>query len=141
VIVTLPLTDPRTEGAKETEIVHLAVAASLPPHGLPPLPAALKSEDAVNDTIFTLAAPLLVTVTVRGALVVPISWFPKARLAGLKVKGDPRPPVPLPERIASCAGNIEPVTATEPLIEPFCDGENVIDNVQLDAPARLAPQG
>jgi hypothetical protein len=68
---TLPLIEPVTEGEKVTDIVHFALVASLPPQGLVPLPVAVKSADPVNETIFTLATLLLVTVTVRADAEVP----------------------------------------------------------------------
>lgn len=70
---TLPLMAPGADGVNLTDMVHLPLAARVPPHGLLPLPTTAKSAEAVNDRTFTLAVPLLVTVTVLLALVTPVS--------------------------------------------------------------------
>jgi len=70
---TLPLIEPDADGVKVTDMVHLALAGRAPLQGLLPLPTAAKSAEAVKATIFTLPTPVLVTVTVRAALVTPVS--------------------------------------------------------------------
>src|SRR5438034_535273 len=78
---------------------------------------AAKSPEAVNELIVKAAAPVFVSVTVIGALVVASSWLPKSRLVG----ANPTPgAVPFPLRrseegraAASCASDRVPVRAPE----------------------------
>ena len=55
----------------------------------------LLSETLLTDSG---AVPLLVSVTLRGALVVPSAWYPKSRRAGLRLTaGAGRTPLPVSE--------------------------------------------
>jgi hypothetical protein len=70
-----------TDGLNATESVQLAPAARLAPQVLL---GVAKSPLGTIEVRLTAAALMLVSVTVFVALVVPIAWFPKARLAGDK---------------------------------------------------------
>src|SRR5437016_7734020 len=84
---------------------------------LAPVLVAAKSLEAANELIVKAAAPVFVSVTVIGALVVASSWLPKSRLVG----ANPTPgavPFPLRENIcglppASSASDSVPVRAPE----------------------------
>src|SRR5437016_9785832 len=65
---------------------------------LAPVLVAAKSLEAANELIVKAAAPVFVSVTVIGVLVVASSWLPKSRLVG----ANPTPgavPFPLRENI------------------------------------------
>ena len=88
--VRLPLTVPTAVGAKVTLTVHDAPAASDEPQVLV---CPYWAEAVMPDSV-AAAAPLLVIVTVRAALVVPTVWLPKATDDGdgLRVGLPPPPP-------------------------------------------------
>src|SRR5438270_3501182 len=59
------------------------------------------SPEAANESIVKAAAPVFVSVTVIGALVVASNWLPKARLVG----ANPTPGAefePVPPRLTFC---------------------------------------
>src|SRR5437899_5808360 len=56
--------------------------AGLVGQALAPVLVAAKSLEAANELIVKAAAPVFVSVTVIGALVVASSWLPKSRLVG-----------------------------------------------------------
>src|SRR5437667_307373 len=75
-----------------------AKVAGLVGQALAPVLVAAKSLEAANELIVKAAAPVFVSVTVIGALVVASSWLPKSRLVG----ANPTPgavPFPLRENI------------------------------------------
>lgn len=78
VMVSVPARDPPAVGVNVTEIVQFAPAATLAPQVL----VSAKSPEAAIDVIFNAAAPLLVSVTVSAALVVPVFCAANVRLAG-----------------------------------------------------------
>src|SRR5947199_385889 len=88
-------------GVKVTLMVQFAPAgkvAGLVGQALAPVLVAAKSLEAANELIVKAAAPVFVSVTVIGALVVASSWLPKSTL----VKASHMPgayPVPLREKI------------------------------------------
>src|SRR5205823_2802128 len=71
------------EGEKVTLMEQLAPAAKvagLVGQALAPVLVAAKSPEAAKEVIVKAAVPVLVKVTVIGALVVARSWLPKSRL-------------------------------------------------------------
>jgi hypothetical protein len=80
VIESVPFTAPFDSGLNVTEIVHLAPTArdavQVVVWANPPL--------GRIEVIETEVVPVFVTVTIFGALVVPLSWVPKVRLVGDK---------------------------------------------------------
>src|SRR5256884_4256007 len=100
------------------------------------LPVAAKSLEAANELIVKAAAPVFVSVTVIGVLVVASSWLPKSRLVG----ANPTPgavPFPLRENIcglppASSASDSVPVRAPEAV------GVKVTLMVQVPPAAKVA---
>jgi hypothetical protein len=69
--VAAPLIALFTLGVKVTLKVHVAPAATLAPQGVAPDPAAVKSPLVAMLDIVSVPPELLVSVTARGALVVP----------------------------------------------------------------------
>src|SRR5437016_3059063 len=115
-----PVRAPEAVGVKVTLMVQFAPAAKvagLVGQALAPVLGAAKSLEAANELIVKAAAPVFVSVTVIGALVVASSWLPKSRLVG----ANPTPgavPFPLRENIcglppASSASDSVPVRAPE----------------------------
>src|SRR2546429_7806467 len=64
------------------------------------LPISAKSLEAANELIVKAAAPVFVSVTVIGALVVASSWLPKSRPVGANPTPGEFEPVPL--RLTFC---------------------------------------
>src|SRR5437868_4633752 len=93
---------PEAVGVKVTLMVQLAPAAKvagLMGQAFAPVLVAAKSPDAANELIVKAAAPVFVSVTVIGALMVASNWLPKSRLVG----ANPTPgPVPFPLRGSIC---------------------------------------
>src|SRR5206468_233151 len=117
---SVPVRAPEAVGVKVTLMVQFAPAAKvagLVGQALAPVLVAAKSPEAANELIVKAAAPVFVSVTVIGALVVASSWLPKSRLVG----ANPTPgavPFPLRENIcglppASSASDSVPVRAPE----------------------------
>src|SRR5436853_284201 len=113
-----------------------AKVAGLVGQALAPVLVAAKSLEAANELIVKAAAPVFVSVTVIGALVVASSWLPKSRLVG----ANPTPgavPFPLRENIcglppASSASDSVPVRAPEAV------GVKVTLMVQVPPAAKVA---
>src|SRR5207237_160714 len=85
-------------GVKVTLIVQLAPAAKvagLVGQALAPVLVAVKSPEAAKELIVKAAVPVLVSVTVTGALMVASGWLPKPRLVGANPTAGA---VPLPRR-------------------------------------------
>jgi hypothetical protein len=140
-IATLPLVDAVSLGVNVTDIVHFPDAASGPPQGVAPLPAAENVALPVTPLIVTVLALLFVTVMVLAALAMPMPVFAKLSVAGLKVNGAVGPPVPVPES-ATISGLRGPLvgSARLPLIEPLEVGAKVTVIVQLPPAPSDAPQ-
>src|SRR5205807_1153928 len=84
---SVPVRAPEAVGVKVTLIVQFppaAKVAGLAGQALAPVLVAAKSPEAANELIVKAAAPVFVSVTVIGALVVASSWLPKSRLVGTK---------------------------------------------------------
>lgn len=97
-MATLPLVDPVYVGVNVTASVHFADAASAPPQGVAPLPAAENAALPLIEVIVTELPLLLVTVMVFAALVTPMPVDANFSVVGLKVSGTAGPPVAVPER-------------------------------------------
>src|SRR5207248_11801320 len=82
--------------------------------------------------------PVLVTVSVCAALVVPATWFPNASGLGETV-AVLETPVPLSETGEPATGTL-PVMVTEPAAGPAVVGVNTTLMVQVLAAASVAPQ-
>src|SRR5205807_476672 len=93
---------PEAVGVKVTLMVQVAPAAKvagLVGQALAPVLVAAKSPEGANELIVKAAAPVFVSVTVIGALVVASSWLPKSRLVG----ANPTPgAVPFPLSVMIC---------------------------------------
>src|SRR5207302_1103561 len=107
----------RVEVTLMVQVPPAAKVAGRVGQALAPVLVAAKSLEAANELIVKAAAPVFVSVTVIGALVVASSWLPKSRLVG----ANPTPgavPFPLRENIcglppASSASDSVPVRAPE----------------------------
>ena len=95
-IVTAALTVAARVGLKVTKKLQADPAPSRPPHGIVPLPLALKAPLAEKLEIFIDELLVLLTVTILAALVFPMTTPLNVRLAGEKIKGDAMPPEPVP---------------------------------------------
>jgi hypothetical protein len=128
-------------GENVTANVHFAEAASGPPHGVAPLPAAENVTLPASEVMVTVLALLLVTVTVFAGLVAPTPILANAKVVGLNVRGTVGPPVPVPERPTTCGLNAPFVAiARPPLIAPLDVGANVTVIVHLAPAASEEPQ-
>jgi hypothetical protein len=90
-MVSVPLRDPLAAGEKVTLIVQLAPAARL----VPQLFVCAKSPLTAIELIDADAFPVLCTVTVCAALVVPTLWLGNVRLDGVTDKVAEEPLLPL----------------------------------------------
>src|SRR5436309_1802796 len=98
-----PVRAPEAVGVKVTLMVQFAPAAKvagLVGQALAPVLVAAKSPEAANELIVKAAAPVFVSVTVIGALVVASSWLPKSRPVGANPTPGEFEPVPL--RLTFC---------------------------------------
>src|SRR5437016_5277975 len=136
---SVPVRAPEAVGVKVTLMVQVPLAANVagPTENYPlSLHDALPILEAANELIVKAAAPVFVSVTVIGALVVASSWLPKSRPVG----ANPTPgavPFPLRENIcglppASSASDSVPVRAPEAV------GVKVTLMVQVPPAAKVA---
>src|SRR5215469_1082889 len=95
VIDRMPLSWPIALGLKETSIVQLAPTASVAGHWL----VLMKLPCTVTLEMVTAAFPVLVTVTVCEALIMPMGTTPKVRLLGATETVMPPFEPPLPSRM------------------------------------------
>src|SRR2546429_64479 len=99
---SVPVRAPEAVGVKVTLMVQVppaAKVAGLVGQALAPVLVAAKSPEGANELIVKAAAPVFVSVTVIGALVVASSWLPKSRLVG----ANPTPgAVPFPLSVMIC---------------------------------------
>ena len=139
VMVRLPVRIPPAVGVNVTEMAQFAPAATLEPQVL----AWAKSPEAAIELIFSAAVPVLVSVTVWAALVVP--WFSEEKVkldcvsvtAGAVTTGV----VPVPVRETDCGEPAALSIATKvPRLVPTAVGVNITETVQLARAARLEPQ-
>lgn len=92
--VRVPVREPNTVGVKVTFTMHLAPTGRVVPHVLEDM---AKMPLVAMLLMFSVAAPLLVNVTVLAALVVLMTTFPKLNEVGDSVTAAPFS-VPTPER-------------------------------------------
>ena len=137
VIVSVAFRPRVAVGVNVTLIVQLAPAASVDGDmgqlldcAKSPLPV------IVRFVIVKFALPMLVSVVTRAALVVPISWFPKARLDGDRLTGTP---VPIRFRICGLPAALSLIVIAA-VLGPAVVGANVTLIEQFAPPATLVPQ-
>src|SRR5437763_803661 len=95
---SVPVRAPKAVGVKVTLIEQLAPAAKvagLVRQALAPVLVAAKSPEAAKELIVKAAVPVLVNVTVIGALVVASSWLPKSNFVGANPTAGAVPPLRL----------------------------------------------
>ena len=88
--------------------------------------------------MFSVALPVLVSVTVCAALVLPTGTLPKLRLVGDRDTTG-AVPTPVSDTVCGLPAALS-VIVRVPLIVPDEAGENVTETVQLDPAVRLEPQ-
>src|SRR2546427_1397287 len=102
VMVMAPARVPMAVGAKLMLIVQLAPAARLPPFAQVVPDAGVKSPlGATMVRMVNVALPVLVSVTVCGALIVPSGWLANVRLTGDRFTAGPVS-MALPVRLIFC---------------------------------------
>src|SRR5207245_761426 len=82
---SVPVRAPEAVGVKVTLMVQVppaAKVAGLVGQALAPILVAAKSPEGANELIVKAPAPVFVSVTVIGALVVASSWLPKSKIGG-----------------------------------------------------------
>src|SRR5215831_3647913 len=125
-----PEREPAADGLNVTVIEHEVCANS----DVPQLLVWVKSPLALMATIFNVAVPEFVTVTVFAGLFVQRSWFANVRLAG---ESETTPAVAVPARVTYCGLlTSESLTVTSPVRVPPIVGLKVTLAVQ-DAPAAI----
>src|SRR5437016_2226284 len=136
---SVPVRAPEAVGVKVTLMVQFAPAAKvagLVGQALAPVLVAAKSPEAANELIVKAAAPVFVSVTVIGALVVASSWLPKSRLVG----ANPTPgAVPFPLSVMICG--LPPalsVSDSVPVRAPEAVGVKVTLMVQFAPAGKVA---
>src|SRR5947208_3083707 len=104
---SVPVRAPEAVGVKVTLIVlpyTTLFRSGLVGQALAPVLVAAKSPEAANELIVKAAAPVFVSVTVIGVLVVASGWLPKPRLVG----ANPTPgAVPFPLSVMICGRSEE----------------------------------
>src|SRR5207249_3387623 len=136
---SVPVRAPEAVGVKVTLMVQVppaAKVAGLVGQALAPVLVAAKSPEGANELIVKAAAPVFVSVTVIGALVVASSWLPKSRLVG----ANPTPgAVPFPLSVMICG--LPPalsVSDSVPVRAPEAVGVKVTLMVQVPQIGRAA---
>src|SRR5213082_95648 len=132
---SVPVRAPEVVGVKVTLIEQLAPAAKvagLVRQALAPVLVAAKSPEAAKELIVKAAVPVLVDVTVIGALVVASSWLPKSRLVGANPTAG-AVPFPLSGNVCGLP-SASSATDSVPVRAPEAVGVKVTLMVQL-APA------
>src|SRR5438876_5680967 len=111
-----------------------AAVAGLGWQALAPVLVASKSLEAANELIVKAAAPVFVSVTVIGALVVASSWLPKSRLVG----ANPTPgAVPFPLSVMICGlPPASSVSDSVPVRAPEAVGRSEAHTSQLQSPVQ-----
>jgi hypothetical protein len=133
----LPLRVPEVVGLKVTLMPQLAPAATEAPHVL----VSAKSPLAVMLVIVNAALPVLVSVTVCAALVVPMVWLAKVSEVGEKLTAGAGTAAPVPVSVAVCG--LPAVLSTMlnvPVRVPAAVGLKVTLIVQLAPAATEVPQ-
>ena len=132
---------PAETGLNVTESVQLEPAASVVPQVLDNTKSSAWAPVTVMDENDNAALPLLATVTVLAADVVPLGCDAKASELALNFTAAAPPAVPVPVSLTVCG---EPVALSEILmpaaLAPAETGLNVTERVQLAPAASVAPQ-
>src|SRR5438270_201369 len=136
---SVPVRAPKDAGVKVTLIVQFPLAAKvagLMGQALAPVLVVAKSPEAANELIVKGAAPVFVSVTVIGVLVVASNWLPKARLVGAN-------PTPGAESDPKSVGKCERPQALSPsdsvpVRAPKAVGVKVTLMVQFPPAAKVA---
>ncbi len=140
VMVIAPARVPMAVGAKLTLIVQLAPAATLPPFGQVMPDAGKKSPLGTMLAMVNAALPVLVSVTVCGALIVPSAWLGNVRLIGDSLTAGPVSTA-LPVRLIFCGLSAAlSAMVIVPVRRPGIVGVKATLMVQLAPAARLLPQ-
>ena len=137
--VRVPFAEPTIVGVNVTPMTQVAFDARVTPEQAFELMEkfALMGKE---EPIVTAVLPLFFTVTVFGALVVPLAWLVNERLAGENSSGEIAAPAPVPESPSSCGLAVElSVTIKAPAALPLATGVKVIETVQVPLPAMVAP--
>jgi hypothetical protein len=121
-------------GLNVTLMAQLAPTERVPPQVF----VSAKSPLEAIDVMFNTAAPVLVSVTNCGALVVVTICVPKVRVEGKRVTAAAGTPFPL-SRIVCGLFAVLSVMVTDPYRLPGAVGVKIMLMVQLAALARLAP--
>jgi hypothetical protein len=131
--------DAEVEGLKVTVAVQLAPPDTIEPQVFVSEKSALLVPVTVTLIMVKVMVPLLMRVTVCGALVVPTLTLPKERLAG-DTEG-PELEAPVPVRLTVCGLLLAlSVTVTEAVLVPDAAGAKVTLIVQLAPADTLEPQ-
>src|SRR5213082_2516064 len=136
---SVPVRAPEVVGVKVTLIEQLAPAAKvagLVGQAFAPVLVAAKSPEAAKELIVKAAVPVLVNVTVIGALVVASSWLPKSRLMGVNPTAG-AVPFPLSGNVCGLPPALS-ATDSVPLRAPEAVGVKVTLMEQLAPAAKVA---
>jgi hypothetical protein len=126
---------PAAVGLKVTLMVQLAPTE----REVPQLFVCAKLLLATIDAMFNTAAPVFVSVTGCGELVVVTVWIPKVRAGGNRVTVGTGPPIPLNRIVCGLFAALSAMV-TDPYRLPLAVGVKVTLMVQLFAGATEAPQ-
>lgn len=135
VIVRVPVLEPPTVGSKKTPMEQLEPTDKLLPHEL----SGPKSEGlAVTLAMIRGAAPVFISVTVCGRLLVPTYWFGNMMLEGEMLVIGTRP---VPVSVTDCGlPDALSVMVRDAVRVPVAVGLKVILMEQLELAATLVPQ-
>ena len=136
-----PLKLPVAEGVNVTAIVQLVPGASVEPHAVVSAKSLGFIPVRVMPEIMSEALPPLLSVNVCVALVVPLVTLPKLAVDGVRVACGAAAVAPAQLNAMDCCcvgeGKFAPRLA---VWVPAVSGVQVIEIVQIDPAARLAPQ-
>src|SRR5439155_951219 len=113
-----------------------AKVGGLVAQALAPELVAAKSPEGANELIVKASAPVFVSVTVIGALVVASSWLPKSRLVGANPTPGEFEPVPRSEERR--VGKASSASDSVPVRTPDAVGVKVTLMVQVPPAAKVA---
>jgi hypothetical protein len=125
VMLTAAVRLPVAEGVKVTLIVQLAPAATELPQVLVWAKSLALAPVTARLVMFSVALPVLLTVTLRAVLVVGTGWLPKARLVAERpATGAALPPVPVKFTLCGLPVALS-VMLTEAVRVPVAEGVKV----------------
>ncbi len=142
VTVSVAARAPAAEGVKVTGMVQVPAAGMLP---VQVLPGSLKSAafvpEMATEAMFSAAVPVLVSVMVCGALVVPTLVLAKVREVGERDAPETAAGVAVPVSVMtdglSAALSVRVMVA---VFAPVSVGAKVAEMVHLELAARVVPQ-